>query len=211
MSEVQKTALARNYGNLSGVMTGNYIAPELFPFEERRPVGFTIGRLSRPAPEKYPEDFPVFYEQLEIPECRFRIMAWDEQLAQKYKWHHFDKRWDLLKAAQEPQVGFLHSLDLFVYPLGHQFIESWGRSTVEAMLTGCIPLVPPGHHLDKLVVHGETGYICADFEEYRNHAHRLFYDFPFRCRMARQCREHAATSLCVPEEHRKVWLEEVFQ
>ena len=31
-------------------------------------------------------------------------------------------------------------LDLFVYPLGHQFIESWGRVVAEAMLTGCVPI-----------------------------------------------------------------------
>lgn len=206
-SRLQQTVLSPNYAGLPGVITGNYIDPAYFPFTERRRVGFAIGRLSRPAPEKYPEDFPVFYESLELPECRFRVMAWDEKLATKYRWHHFDNRWDLLSAEQESTVHFLHSLDLFIYPLGHLFTESWGRSTVEAMLTGAIPLVPPGHHLDELLVHGETGYICHDFREYQDLAHDLYFNFSQREAMARRCREHAASKLCDADTHRKVWLE----
>jgi len=209
-SELQKASLSPIYGALPSVITGNYVDPSFFPFKERRNPDFTIGRLSRAAVEKYPEDFPVFYEALDIPECRFRVMAWDDKLAQKYKWHRFDARWSLLKPEQETQINFLHSLDLFVYPLGHQFTESWGRSTVEAMLTGCVPLVAPGHHLDQLIVPGETGFICGDFREYQRHAHRLFHDYELRSRMARQGRDHAVNRLCRTEEHRRLWLEDVF-
>jgi hypothetical protein len=152
----------------------------------------------------------VFYECLELPEVRFRVMAWDEGLRRKYRWHPFDARWNLLEAEQESQVDFLHSLDLFVYPLGHDFTESWGRSTVEAMLTGTIPLVPPGHHLENLMVHGESGFVCGDFRDYQEHAHALFRDAPRRRALARQCHEHAAGVLCNAEEHRRRWLE-VFQ
>jgi glycosyltransferase involved in cell wall biosynthesis len=206
-SKIQKDLLGPNYGKIPGFITGNYIDPVQFPFAERRRAGFTIGRLSRPAPEKYPEDFPVFYECLELPECRFRVMAWDEKLASKYRWHRFDHRWDLLAAETEDTAQFLNSLDLFVYPLGHFFTESWGRSTVEAMLTGAIPLVPPGHHLDELIVHGKTGYICNDFREYQEWAKRLFFDYPTRQAMARQCHDHAVNNLCNAEQHRHAWLE----
>jgi len=205
-SELQQAALGPGYGSIPGFVTGNFIDPADFPFLDRRRPEFAIGRLSRPAPEKYPEDFPVFYEALELPETRFRVMAWDDRLAKKFKWHRFDCRWDLLKAEQEHQVQFLHSLDLFIYPLGHNFTESWGRSTVEAMLTGAIPLVPPGHHLEQLVTHGETGFICADFMEYREHAHRLFTDYPLRSRMAKACHAHAEGRLCNRDEHIAAWL-----
>src|SRR4029077_13028292 len=124
------------------------------------------------------------------PEVKFRVMAWDDKLSHKYRWHKFDHRWDLLKPEKESQVDFLHSLDLFVYPLGHTFRESWGRSTVEAMLTGCVPLVPAGHQFDKLMVHGESGFICQDFGDYRDYAHLLYEDYDLRGRMAAQCREH---------------------
>jgi len=206
-SELQRSVLSPGYGSLPGVITGNYIDPSFFPFRERRHEVFTIGRLSRADPLKYPEDFPVFYECLELPEVRFRVMAWDEKLRQKYRWHRFDERWELLEAEQEPAVTFLQSLDLFVYPLGHRFTESWGRSTVEAMLTGAIPLVPPGHHLEHLVVHGQAGFVCCDFLEYQEHAQRLFFDRERREAMARGCREHAVEKLCNPDEHLRIWLE----
>lgn len=209
-SELQMQVLSPGYGSLPGAITGNYIDPSYFPFKERRNEVFAIGRLSRADLAKYPEDFPVFYESLDLPEVRFRVMAWDEKLRQKYRWHRFDSRWELLKAEQEGQIGFLHSLDLFVYPLGHNFTESWGRSTVEAMLTGAIPLVPPGHNLENLLVDGETGFVCGDFLEYQRHAHALFNDRPMREAMAQRCHEHAVHTLCNREEHLMLWLE-VFQ
>mgnify|MGYP000884393758 CR=1 FL=1 len=190
VSEIQRQALSPGYGCLPSTLTGNYIEPKLFPFRQRRNDQFTIGRLSRPAVEKFPEDFPVFYESLEIPECIFRVMAWNSALAEKFKWHAFDSRWRLLEAEEETQVAFLHSLDLFIYPLGHTFTETWGRSTVEAMLTGCIPLVPPGHNFDQLIVDGETGFVCDDFKKYQSRAHELYFDYTMRCRVAKQCRDH---------------------
>ena len=210
VSEIQRERLASVHGNVPWQITGNYIDPDQFPFIERRNPTFTIGRLSRAAPEKYPEDFPVFYERLELPDARFRVMAWSDQLAKKYRWHSFGPQWDLLPAQAESSVGFLHSLDLLVYPLGHKFTESWGRSTVEAMLTGCIPLVPAGHHLENLMIHGETGYVCGDFLEWKETAQGLAADYPFRRQMAHACHEHAVTHLCNREEHLRTWLK-VFQ
>ncbi len=206
VSEFQKQRLHAAASHLPSAITGNYIDPACFPFRERRHPSFTIGRLSRPAPEKYPEDFPVFYECLELPDTRFRVMAWDATLQKKYRWHRFDSRWDLLPAEAESQVAFLHSLDLFVYPLGHHFKESWGRSTVEAMLTGCIPLVPNGHHFPQLILQGDTGYLCDDFRDYHAWARELRLDYPKRQRMAARCRHHAQHHLCNAAEHRQAWL-----
>jgi glycosyltransferase involved in cell wall biosynthesis len=209
VSEVQKAAL--DYESFCAVptrITGNYIDPVCFPFVERRAEqGITIGRLSRADEEKYPEDFPVFYEALQIPDARFRVMAWSGELSKKYGWHRFDDRWDLLAPEAEPTVHFLHSLDLFVYPLGHKFTETWGRSTVEAMLTGAIPLVPEGHHFGELIVHGETGFLCGDFLEYQEHAQRLARNPAARREMSRACRDHAASKLCDSQQHREIWRE----
>jgi len=210
VSEVQKKRLCKTYGKLPSVITGNYIDPRSFPFRPRRNKTFAIGRLSRPDPEKYPEDFPVFYEALGLPNTRFRVMAWDEGLAKKYRWHHFDERWELLPPLKESQRKFLYSLDLFVFPLGHTCTEVWGRSTVEAMLTGCIPLVPEGHHFAQLIVSGESGFICGDFLEYQTWAQKLYYDFPWRKKVALQCWRHATHELCDAGKHRRVW-REVFQ
>jgi glycosyltransferase involved in cell wall biosynthesis len=208
VSEVQKRKL--NYERFPGVstrVTGNYVDPALFPFRRRPPRPFTVGRLSRAAPEKYPEDFPVFYEALGLSGVRFRVMAWDDGLAAKYRWHAFGPEWELLRPGAEDGLTFLYSLDLFVYPLGHRFTESWGRSAVEAMLTGLVPLVPPGHHLEHLVVHGKAGFVCDDFREYQRWAHLLYRDAALRERMGRACREHAARNLCDRAAHLRTWRE----
>lgn len=209
VSEVQKAALRyESFCEVPTRITGNYVDPSSFPWAVReRHKGIILGRLSRAAIEKFPEDFPVFYEALEVPDARFRVMAWSSELSQKYRWHRFDQRWDLLACETETAVDFLHSLDLFVYPLGHQFIESWGRSTVEAMLTGAIPLVPEGHNFNELIVQGETGFRCSDFLEYQEHAQRLARDPALRRAVSLACRDHAVTSLCHADQHREIWME----
>jgi hypothetical protein len=210
VSEFQRAALEPGYWSvrqdLPSAVTGNYIDPALFPVAARKPGPFTIGRLSRPDPLKYPEDFPVFYERLELPETRFRVMAWDEALSHKYRWHRFDERWDLLPAGRESASSFLQSLDVFVYPLGHDFRESWGRSTVEAMLSGAVPLVPRGHQFEELLADGETGFICRDFLEWKERARQLWRDPALRGAMAARARTHAAAELCNADVHRKTWL-----
>jgi hypothetical protein len=111
-----------------------------------------LGRLSRPDPAKYPLDFPVFYEELGLGEVRYRVIAWSPEVAKQYRWHRFGPEWELLPPRKESALRFLHSLDVFLYPLGHRIKESWGRAVVEAMLTGCVPVVPEGHQLHELVV-----------------------------------------------------------
>lgn len=206
-SEFQKQKLSPGHGDLPGVITGNYIDPRQFPFVGRQHETFTIGRLSRADPVKFPEDFPVFYECLDLPDARFRVMGWNQALAHKYRWHSFNDRWDLLPEQSETPVEFLHSLDLFVYSLGHDFQESWGRSTVEAMLTGCIPLVPCGHYFENLMIHGESGFICGDFEDYREYSRELWGNPAKRQSMAQACRDHAENELCRAEDHVKLWKE----
>lgn len=207
VSEIQRNKL--NYPkDLPFSITGNYINPRFFPFIEREIKKTTvIGRLSRHDPAKYPEDFPVFYELLEIPNVKFRVMGWSEDLADKYNWHNFDDRWDLLFSTKETQVDFLHSLDLFVYPLGHTFIESWGRSTVEAMLTGCIPFVQSGHNLENFIIHGKTGFICDDINEYKENINMIIKDSSLKEKLSINCSKHAIENICNEEEHLNIWKE----
>lgn len=211
VSEVQKAALHyESEYDVSTRITGNYIDPDMFPFRERSPrQELVIGRLSRADWEKYPVNFPAFYEELSIPHARYRVMAWSDELRQRYRWHSFGSQWELLEKESICSVEFLQSLDLFIYPLGHTFTESWGRSTVEAMLCGAIPLVPAGHNFSNLIRHGETGFICQDFQDYQAHAQRLAASFELRARISKACREHAEGQLCNASQHRETWLEAI--
>jgi hypothetical protein len=206
VSEFQARAFERLYNSVPAEIVGNYISPAAFSFIDRRHKTFTVGRLSRSDTVKFPEDFPVFYEELGLSDVKFRVMAWDDKLRKKYRWHKFGDEWDLLPQNKESALKFLQSLDLFIYPLGHTFKESWGRSVVEGMLTGCIPLVPAGHQFHNSIIHGETGFICNDFEEYRGFSQRLYRDFRYRNQISRQASEYARNSLCNEDLHREVWL-----
>ncbi len=206
-SEFQANSFRSMYENVPSAITGNYIDPDDYIWRDRRNAIFTLGRLSRDDPTKYPLDFPVFYEELGLEEVRYRIMAWNKDLQKQYCWHKFGPQWEFLAANREPAVQFLYSLDVFLYPLGHRIKESWGRSVVEAMLTGCVPVVPTGHQFHKLMVHGESGFICREFAEFKTCVRELYDNYPFRRQISQKSAAYARECLCDPAEHRRRWIE----
>lgn len=202
---------ARGGKRLRWVMTDNYIDPHWFPFRDRFRRGLkrsrlVAGRLSRADPQKFPDNFPETYEKLGLRRPRFRVMGWSAALAKKFKEHTFGPDWELLMEAQEDQADFLRSLDLYVYAVGPRLKESWGRAVVEAMLTGAVPIVQGGAgHMEKLLVHGESGFLCQDENEFGKYA-RLLQDDPERRReMSRRAHEWAVKSWCCPEYHLALW------
>ena len=207
VSELQAALFEPMYKGTSARITGNYIDPDDYRFASRRNIEFTIGRLSRADVDKYPANFPVFFEAIGLSDVKFRVMAWSSELQKKYRWHRFGPKWELLPANREPALRFLYSLDLFVYPLGHRIRESWGRAVVEAMLTGCVPIVPSGHQFDKLMVHGKSGFICNTFSEFRDVVHALYKDFSYRENVARCASSFARERLCDPADHLARWEE----
>lgn len=207
VSELQAGAFAELYRSVPSTQTGNYIDPDDYCWRPRANPTFTLGRLSRAAPDKYPLDFPVFYEEMGLKDVRYRVMAWSQELQKQYRWHRFGQEWELLPEGKEPALRFLYSLDVFLYPLGHRVKESWGRSVVEAILTGCVPVVPSGHQFHKLMVHGESGFICQTFAEFRERVFELYENYPKRQAMARRGADYARETLCKPEAHRKIWIE----
>jgi len=207
VSEFQANAFAEIHRGVPLAMTGNYIDPDDYAWRERRNAIFTLGRLSRPDPKKYPLDFPVFYEEMCLQDARYRVMAWSKDLQKQYHWHRFGPEWEFLSENKEPALKFLYSLDVFLYPLGHRIKESWGRAVVEAMLTGCVPVVPSGHQFHKLIVHGESGFICTKFDEWKAAVCELFENYPYRMKISKQAAQYAREHLCNPEEHRRIWIE----
>jgi glycosyltransferase involved in cell wall biosynthesis len=206
-SEFQARTFEHMYSGVPSLTTGNYVDPEDYSWRERRNTIFTLGRLSRPDLFKYPLDFPVFYEEIGLKEVRYRIMAWSPELQKQYRWHRFGPEWELLPANKQSALSFLYSLDVFLYPLGHRVKESWGRAVVEAMLTGAVPVVPIGHQFDKLMVPGESGFICKEFREFKAVMRELYENYPLRMKISRQAAAYAREHLCNPEEHRKKWIE----
>ncbi len=208
LSTIQQDAFREMYRGVKQSIVGNYIAPDSFPFIDRHNApDFSIGRLSRPDPVKYPCNFPLFYEEIGLPHWRFRVQAWSRELARMFSWHKFDNRWEFYFTNQLPSRVFLSRVDLFVYPLGHSFIESWGRVVGEAMLTGSIPLVPSGHGFERIVVSGVSGYICNCFDEFKALARELESDSKKRHNMALKAHEHARYNLFDQTKHEQLWVQ----
>jgi hypothetical protein len=81
-----------------------------------------------------------------------------------------------------------------------------GKTTTAVNLAaGLVPLVPPGHHLENLVRHGEAGFVCGDFRDYQRYAHLLARDLGRRQEMGSNCRRHALWHLCDRAAHLRVW------
>ena len=208
-SQFNRQALEPKYleanPKIESFIVGNYIDPIRFPYKERQNEKFTIGRLSRADPLKYSADFPVFYESLGLQNPRYRAMAWNKKLSEEYNWHYFGEEWDLLEPNEESTLDFLYSLDLFVYKLGHTFKESWGRSTVEAMLTGCIPIVPSGHNFKEFIIQEHTGFMCDTYEDFRNVCCDLQKNPQKRGTISKQASAFAASVICNPKKHESIW------
>ena len=195
---------------LPWVMTGNWIDPESFAYRQRgkEDGAFTIGRLSRPDPDKFPDDFPKFYERLGLRDpVKFRVMGWSDQLSERWCEHDFDTRWELLPTAAEPVGNFLNSLDVLVYNLSPRFRESWGRAVVEAMLSGVAPIVPAGggHHLEHLVQHGVSGFLCENAAEFGHWARALQDDRALLARLSAGARADACERHCRAGSHLRLW------
>lgn len=196
---------------LVGHMVGNYVDPEGFPWRDRTrrrfPGEVVIGRLSRSDPAKFFHDFPRWYERLGVRNARFRVMAWSDALAERWKGHSFDWRWDFLPALAESPRRFLESLDLFVYGLGRGCRESWGRAVVEGMLSGVVPVVEGDerHHLCRLFPHGVAGFHFNSRVECRGIVKELARNGEMRARFSRTAGEYAREVLCNPHEHRERW------
>ncbi len=212
-SETNRAALEPGYLALgrmpAAVVVENYVDPDAFPFRTRAAgKAFTIGRLSRADPLKYPEDFPTFYELLGLRRPRYRVMAWDARLAHKYRWHPFGPEWELLAANAQPAAEFLASLDAFVYPLGHDFRESWGRAVVEAMLTGLPVVVPAGrHHFTTYLRNGETGFLCRDHADFAAACAGLEAEPDLRAKIGHAAHRFARDVLCDRAAHLRRWRE----
>jgi glycosyltransferase involved in cell wall biosynthesis len=64
--------------------------------------------------------------------------------------------------------------------------EHFGIATVEAMLAGCVPLVPRGGGQTEIVEHGDNGFLCRNMDELVMHTICLANDDDMRSQMSRR-------------------------
>lgn len=206
VSELQKAALREINCNIDSRIVGNYVSTDAFPYRMERGNIFNVGRLSRADKVKYPMHFPFAYESIKLRNVRFRIQAWSQELAKMFGWHNFDSRWQFQNPNQQSAAEFLSGLHVFFYPLGHIFTESWGRSTVEAMLTGAVPVVPAGHNFRDFIPSQEFGCVYENLGEAIEYIETLYHD-GVRRRCVSKASSMFARDFCAIGRHKEIWIE----
>lgn len=76
---------------------------------------------------------------------------------------------------------------------------------VEAMLTGAVPVVESGHHLQNNLDHGVSGFVASSFKEFADAIEEL-RDPERRWAMSKASRSYALEVLCDRESHKRMWV-----
>lgn len=184
----------------------NYFDGSTWPYSERPArSGVVFGKVSRPDPMKFSEDFPVFYESATRGlDARYRVMGWSPNQDRRYSWFGFSERWERLPPNAEPTAEFLSSLDVFLYNCNHRFTENQSRAIVEAQLTGCPVVAPNKWNFPNMVWNQRTGFLWNDLEEARD-ACAALSDPSLRRSAGRHASDFARAIWCDSEAAKRKW------
>jgi glycosyltransferase involved in cell wall biosynthesis len=166
---------------------------------------FTIGKHSRPDPLKFSEDFPLFYENLNLKNPKYRVMGFNNFLLKKFNWHNFDNKWELLGPNKELTSNFLSSLDTYIYNSHDSFIENQSRAIIEAALNGLPIIAPNKYNFPNQIFHGKTGFLWNTYEECCKYAKILESDFNLRIEMGKNAHEISKLKWCDKTQHIDIW------
>jgi hypothetical protein len=101
-----------------------------------------IGRHSRPDPDKWPDTRAAFLHAYPAAaDLRVRLMGFGPELDAITGPR--PANWQVLAFNAQPVRQFLASIDYFSYFHSPRWIEAFGRSILEAMASGAVPLLPP--------------------------------------------------------------------
>lgn len=188
-----------------------FIIPNYFHIENYNPIlkiekdTFTIGKHSRTDMLKFSNDFPFFYENLNIENPKYRVMGINHTFKRRFQSFNFSDKWDLLKVGSENTNDFLSSLDCYVYNAHHTFIETHCRATVEAMLME-IPVIAPNKiNFSNQIWHSKSGFLWNNYEECQNHCKYLEKNFNARKYIGKFGRQISKFLWCDKERHQYLW------
>jgi hypothetical protein len=169
------------------------------PLQHEPGEPLVIGRISRPALDKFPRDLwrqyaaiarrmdfqirPACERRLDglgNPSYLFRILGWSKEIAARLG---CAPAWaECLPPCAEPVPRFLSTLHALVPGIGAA-VENWPRFALEAMAAGVPLVVEKAGGLVEMIEHGETGYLCESVEEMAVCVERLTQDEDARMRI----------------------------
>ena len=177
-----------------------------FPFRplRRRPGEiFAIGRISRPAADKFSSRTWKIYGRVPHP-LRARVLGWEAEVRARLgpppTWA------ECLPAGSRTPQEFLATLAAMVHASGSA-VENWPRVGLEAMAAG-VPIVTENRGgWAEMIRHGRTGYLCGGEDQLAYYTARLAYDEDHRQAIARQARRAVEEELADPQTIWEGWQE----
>jgi len=146
------------------------------PLPHRKGEPFVVGRISRPAPDKFHTYTWKIYERIIHP-IHARIMAWSPEVEKKIG---KPPQWaTVLTSRAETAQEFFSQLHCMIQASDHAQ-ENWPRSGLEAMAAG-VPIVT--HNAwgwKEMIIHGVTGFLADDLDEMAYYATKLAYEEELR-------------------------------
>ncbi len=101
-----------------------------------------IGRHSRPDPMKWPQDRESFLAAYpDDPRIDVRLMGWGPELEAIVG--RLPRNWQVSPFNAQSPRAFLAQVDMFVYHHHPHWVEAYGRSILEAMASGAVPVLAP--------------------------------------------------------------------
>lgn len=176
-----------------------------FPFTPRPhepDTDFVIGRLARPDLDKWSSNTWPIYGAVPYARRRARLMGWNDRLAHKLgkppEWA------EVLPPCAESSRDFMQKLHcLMAINGGAQ--ENWPRIGLEAMSTGVPVIAENQWGWREMVVHGETGFLANNDQEYAYYAGYLAMNEDARQKIIKNARERLVEELAKPEVIRSQW------
>lgn len=157
-----------------------------------------IGMHSLPNASKWNEELPALVKSVntQMSDC----VTWDFMgIPESFRSSLVGENITCRPAFSMPVPEFLQGIDVFLFFLGWKREEAWARSAGEALMSGC-PVITTnrGGNRDQ-VVHGNTGFLCANLSEMTECCMRLVTDADLRAAMASNARAfaHSFSSLKV--------------
>lgn len=176
-----------------------------FPFYKNRPTDkFRFGRISREDADKYSANTLWIYETMVAPVDKSGIiLGFDHRSESKIgKPQEWIRTYPGCGITQQEFYAhcacIIQKCDTF---------ENWPRVGMEAMASGSVLIVDNRGGWQKMVKHGETGWLCNDQRDFVYYASRMAYEPKEREKMAEKAYAHLMENIINKEQSKKDWKE----
>jgi glycosyltransferase involved in cell wall biosynthesis len=206
-SEIHRQKLSDEFSKKNKeIIIPNFFHEERYSYKNREIKStFTVGKHSRSDLVKYSDNFPLFYEHLNLENPKYKIMGPGEDFIKKFSWFDFGERWELLKTNEMDTKLFLESLDCYVYNSHYTFIENQSRAIVEAALSGLPIVAPKKYNFPNQIWHERTGFLWDTYEECRYYVKLLEKDLDLRYKLGRNASIFAKEIWCDKKNQINLW------